>query len=673
MESGFFIILSKNLTVEFIVHQLIYQANMANISVLLSEFGSLIFLSIGLLIVTLAASSIAKVFQKIKLPLITGFIITGIIAGSSMLNFITTESIHKLDFMFDIALSIIAFSAGSELYLDELRSRINSIKWMTIGQLIITFILSSVAIYFLAGYVPFMKEMGVNSKIAVAILFGTIFVARSPSSAIAVINEMRANGPFTKTVLGVTVIIDVLVIILFAICFSLAKAFINNEEIGIFFIIILLFELLLSFGIGIVAGYFLKFLFSLSLNSKIKSILIIVTGYSIYLFASLIDYSSSHFFTHSIIVEPLLIAIIAGFVVTNYSRHRIEFSELLNKVSPVIYIIFFTLIGASLSIDTLLSVLGIAIAFFFLRMTTMFLGGVTGVIAAKDPKEYTFIAWMPYIAQAGIAIGLTTIVADKFPTWGQSFETIIIAVIIINQLVGPPLLKWTLNFVKESHLRAKASLQQNKQDALIIGVESQSLALAHQLVKHNWKPRLVSVDDFKIDDIVDFEVVKINDLSFESLKKLNCENFEAIVLMLSDNKNYEIAKIIYEHIGTKEVIVRLNKRENFNKFHELGVLIIEPTTAIVSLLDHFVRSPNAASLLLGMDEGQDSIDVEVANKDIHGLRLRELRLPSDIIILSIKRKGHIIISHGYTRLRLGDVITLVGAEKSLEEIMFKFE
>ena len=118
---------------------------------------------------------------------------------------------------------------------------------------------------------------------------------------------------------------------------------------------------------------------------------------------------------------------------------------------------------------------------------------------------------------------------------------------------------------------------------------------------------------------------------------------------------------------------RLNKRENFNKFHELGVLIIEPSTAIVSLLDHFVRSPNAASLLLGMDEGQDSIDVEVANRDIHGMRLRELRLPSDIIILSVKRKGHIIISHGYTRLRLGDVITLVGAEKSLEEVMFKFE
>jgi len=629
--------------------------------------------SIGLLIVVLAADSIAKVFQKIKLPLITGFIITGIVAGSSMLNFITQESIVKLDFLIDIALSIIAFSAGAELYLNELRSRINSIKWMTIGQLIITFVLTSVTVYFIADYLPFMKEMDVNSKIAVAILFGTIFVARSPSSAIALINEMRANGPFTKTVMGVTVLIDVLVVILFAACFSLAKAFIYDEDIGLLFVVFLLFELFLSLGLGIAAGNLLKFLFSLKLNSKVKSALIIITGYSIYLFADLIESSTSQYLTHKIIVEPLLISIIASFVITNYSKHRIEFSEQLKKVAPVIYIIFFTLTGASLSVQVLWSVFGIAVALFFLRLITMFFGGITGVLTAKDPKEYTFIAWMPYVTQAGVALGLATIVANEFPVWGHAFETIIIAIIVINQLIGPPLFKWTLNYVKESHLRATMNLQKHNQDALIIGVESQSLALANQLVKHNWKPRLVSVDDFKIDDITDFEVQKITDITLECLKNLEIEKVEAVVLMLSDNKNYEIAEMIYEHIGTKEVIVRLNKRENFNKFHELGALIIEPTTAIVSLLDHFVRSPNAASLLLGMDEGQDTIDVEIANKDIHGMRLRELRLPSDILILSVKRKGHIIISHGYTRLRLGDVITLVGAEKSLEEIMFKFE
>ena len=117
----------------------------------------------------------------------------------------------------------------------------------------------------------------------------------------------------------------------------------------------------------------------------------------------------------------------------------------------------------------------------------------------------------------------------------------------------------------------------------------------------------------------------------------------------------------------------MNERENFDKFHKLGALIIEPATAMVSLLDHFVRSPNAASLLLGMDEGQDSLDIEIRNRDIHGVRLRDLRLPSDVLALSVKRKGQLLVSHGYTRMRLGDIITLVGAETSLEELKFKFD
>ena len=213
---------------------------------------------VGFLIVAIAANQIAKVFQKIKFPLITGLIITGIIAGSSILNFISLEALEKLNFLNDIALSIIAFSAGSELYLNDLRSRIKSIKWMTIGQLIITFVMSSVVIYYVAEQIPFMANLPSAHKFGISILFGTIFVARSPSSAIAVINEMRANGPFTKTVMGVTVVKDVLVIILFAICLSIAKALINDESTDILFFVILLLELTASFGLGFLIGKVLE-------------------------------------------------------------------------------------------------------------------------------------------------------------------------------------------------------------------------------------------------------------------------------------------------------------------------------------------------------------------------------------------------------------------------------
>ncbi len=633
----------------------------------------LITFLVGFFIVAIAANEIAKVFQKIKFPLITGLIITGIIAGSSVLNFITPEALDNLDFLNEIALSIIAFSAGSELYLNELRSRINSIKWMTVGQLVITFVMSSVIIYFIADNIPFMAEMPATHKIAIAVLFATIFVARSPSSAIAIINEMRANGPFTKTAIGVTVLIDVIVIMIFAVCFSIAKALINDEETNLLFFIILLLELIVSVGVGYLTGLVLQIPFLTKFDRQLKGLSIIIIGYGIYLFTHYIKIKSFEIFHHEFALEPLLICIIGSFVLTNYSKHRIEFSEILEKVSPLIYIIFFTLTGASLSVQTVINVFGIAVGLFFLRLFTMFFGGIFGVFAAKDNKKYALIAWMPYLTQAGVALGLATIISNEFPGWGHHFETIIIAMIVINQLVGPPFFKWSLNFVKESHLRAKMSLLDGNQDAIIFGLENQSIALAKQLQVHKWNVRIANTDKKNESEIKGVEVVDLASLNLTDLKQLELEKTESIILMLSDDQNFELAELFYENIGTKDIIVRLNHRSNFERFHKLGTLIIEPATAIVSLLDHFVRSPNAATLLLGMDKGQDSMDVEIRNKDIHGIRLRELRLPSDVLVLSIKRKGQLIVSHGYTRLRLGDTMTLVGSEKHLEELKFKFD
>ena len=633
----------------------------------------LITFLIGFLIVAIAANEIAKVFQKIKFPLITGLIITGIIAGSSVLNFITPKALSELNFLNEMALAIIAFSAGSELYLNELRSRINSIKWMTIGQLVITFVMSSVGIYFVANQIPFMAIMPSTHKIAVAVLFATIFVARSPSSAIAVINEMRANGPFTKTVMGVTVVKDVLVIILFAICLAVAKALINDEAINLVFFIILFFELITSFGLGYVLGEILQIPFLTKFDIKLKGFIILFIGYGIYLFSHFIRIKSLELFHHEFSLEPLLICIIGSFVLTNYSKHRIEFSKTLKEISPVIYIVFFTLTGASLSVQTLISVFGIAIALFFLRLVTMFFGGIVGVYAANDFKKYALIAWMPYLTQAGVALGLATIISEEFPIWGRQFEAIIIAIIVINQLVGPPLFKWALNYVKESHLRAKVPMFEGMQNAIIFGLENQSIALAKQLQKNKWEVRIVNTEEKNRNEVENIEIKELKTISFTALKKLKLDKRETIILMLSDEDNYKLAELIYENVGAKDVIVRLNERANFEKFHKLGALIIEPATAMVSLLDHFVRSPSATSLLLGMDEGQDTMDIEVRNIDKHGKRLRDLRLPSDVLVLSVKRKGQLIVSHGYTRLRLGDIITMVGSETSLDEIKFKFE
>ena len=52
-------------------------------------------------------------------------------------------------------------------------------------------------------------------NVVVAMLCAVVAIARSPSSAIAVVSELQADGPFTQTMLGVTMVTDVLVILLF--------------------------------------------------------------------------------------------------------------------------------------------------------------------------------------------------------------------------------------------------------------------------------------------------------------------------------------------------------------------------------------------------------------------------------------------------------------------------
>ncbi len=107
-------------------------------------------------VIAFASNQFGRFFVKARLPLISGFLFTGIIAGPFMLGMIPEGATKNLRFVDETSLAFIAFAAGSELYLRELTSRLRSIAWVTIGLVVSTFSLGSLAIFLLADYVPFM-------------------------------------------------------------------------------------------------------------------------------------------------------------------------------------------------------------------------------------------------------------------------------------------------------------------------------------------------------------------------------------------------------------------------------------------------------------------------------------------------------------------------------------
>ncbi len=626
-------------------------------------------------VVSLAAKEIGRFFTRIHLPLISGFLLAGVLVGPFLLDMVPAEAIQPLHFIDEISLAFIAFAAGSELYISELRGRVKSIGWVTLGNALAVPILGSLALFFLADFIPFMQPMDAVGRTAVALLGGAILLARSPSSAIAIVNELRAKGPFTQTLIGVTMLIDVVVIIIFAINLEVADALLTNLGFSIGFVLLLLFELSLSLFIGFILGKTLQFILSRRMQRHFKMGLILAAGYAVFVMTAAIRSYSHHALPFEILMEPLLICMIGSFYVTNFTGYRTEASRLLHDMGPPIYVAFFTLTGVALELNVLAAAWHIALALFAVRLLGIFLGSFGGGAVAGDEMKHNRISWMAYVTQAGVGLGLAKEVAVEFPTWGGEFATIIISVIVLSQVIGPPFIKWAIHRVGEAHPRGQASEFDGVRDAIIFGVDDQALAVARQLQAHHWQVKLACLDEASLAQFGDGDVMicPFFQMDRAALDQMNAAQADAIVAMLSDEENLQICEMFYEYYGTETMVVRLNERDNFDRFQALGALVVEPGTAVIGLLDHFVRAPSTASLILGAAPEQDMIDVELRDPNLDGILIRDLRLPLDTLILSVFRDGQAIVSHGYTRLKLHDKITVVGSPKSLDEVTLKFD
>ena len=623
--------------------------------------------------IALAAFQIGKLFAHFRLPRITGYLVAGIITGPFVLEFLSSEVSETLHFVEQLSLAIIAFAAGSELYFKELRSRLKSIAWVTAGLVLATHVVGSIAVYLLADLIPFMQGLPAAGRIAAAILVGAIMVARSPSSAIAIVNEVRARGSFTKTVLGVTVFMDLVVIVVFAVDSSLADTLLTSSSPDLTIFLLLVGEIILALVSGLVIGKVLEIWLSFNLNAWLKAVGIMILGYSAFLFSSLLRSYSHDNLSFEIFVEPLLICVIASLFVTNRTRFRDEFSKLLHDIAMPIFVLFFTLTGASLSLDVFLATWPIAVLLFVVRLLGIVGGSFSGGVIASDPMRQNRLLWMGFVTQAGVALGLSREVAVEFPIFGDAFATMIISVIVINETIGPILFKAAIRRMGESHLPAQAEPDRVR-DALVLGMGGQAQALARQLAHHNWQVTIADTDLDQIQRLADSDVRThhLPDISREAMAQIITTSTDALVVMLGDDEqNLKACELAYEHFGVPRLIARLNDYTLVDQFRQLGVHVVYPASAMVNLLDQFVRAPQTAALLLEAHPENEIVQITVTDPDIDNLPLRDLRLPSDVLVLSITRDGTPIVPHGHTVIKLNDEVTLIGDPQRLEEVTLR--
>ncbi|MDE2856371.1 MAG: cation:proton antiporter [Chloroflexota bacterium] len=625
--------------------------------------------------IVLSAYQVGRLATVLHLPLISGYLLAGIFAGPFVLRFMSTSNVDALRFLDETSLAFIAFAAGSEMALDELRGRYRSIGWNTLTQIVAVYVICGAAIFLFADYIPFMRDLTPAGRMAAALLGGTILAARSPSSAIAIINEMRARGPFVKTVLGVTLVKDVLIVVLFALSTSIAATLLTGRSFDLGFILLVSFEVLASIGLGVLVAQVMKLVLRNHWEDWLKIPILLFIGYLVFFFAGELRHWSHGNLPVELLFEPLLICMVASFWLTNRSPYRSELRHLLHRVEMPIFVIFFTLIGGSLDIGIVMALLPITVAIFGARLLALFIGGYVGGTLAGDPPQFNRLTWMAYITQAGVGLGLAKEVALEFPQLGNDFTTLMVAVIVLSQLAGPPFFKFAIRMVGESHL-PKDIKDDEILDVVIVGIENQSRALAERLLAHGWRVKLLDIDQSHVSVLTASDGLRhehwLPGISAKEVRKLIEPKTEvAVTLLPNDADSLKLCQIFYEDFGITRQIARLNEFSLVEQFREMGVHVLDPANAMVHLLDNFVRAPQLATMVFEDDPEHDVIQVTITDPNVDGLHLRELILPDDVLVMAIERGGHSIVPHGYTNLHLGDEVTLIGPTGSLDEVALK--
>ena len=84
-------------------------------------------------------------------------------------------------------------------------------------------------------------------------------------------------------------------------------------------------------------------------------------------------------------------------------------------------------------------------------MIFTYFGNYVGASIAREDKFIRNYSWLGFIGQAGIALGLASIIEKSIPgEIGLKFKSILLASVVINELMGPVLFKLLLVKAKET-------------------------------------------------------------------------------------------------------------------------------------------------------------------------------------------------------------------------------
>lgn len=369
--------------------------------------------------------------ERLGLPRLSGYLAFGLLCGPYLLNLITTTMARDLQVVNGLALALIALVAGLELNLHRTRVYLRHVLVLGGAVMAGTILVLTVVLWAAWPLLPVGGVVSGAARWAAAFITAVLVASFSPTVTIAVIAESRSRGPLTDLVMAIVIMADLVLILLFALGLQFARWTLaaGPSEVGVG--VQLSWDVLgsLAFG-GIVGAFFATYV---RLVRREITLALLATCVLLAIVAPLLRF------------ELILAALAAGLVVENVAPPEgDEMKMAIERGALPVLVAFFAAAGASLQLDALAAVGTLALLLAALRLALIWgiaESVVRGAALSDTPARF---AWMGLISQAGVTLGLATILASEFPAWGRPVRTVIVALTGLHIVIGPILLKAAL-------------------------------------------------------------------------------------------------------------------------------------------------------------------------------------------------------------------------------------
>lgn len=410
-------------------------------------------------ILLLAALLSTRLMRIIKLPNVTGYIITGIIMGPFVFglffNNFTFDGIKesaiysyvdRISWVSTVALGFIAFSIGTSFRFQTIKAVGKRVIVITILEALcasLFVILSLIVAHFI-----FPEHVSWE----LVLTLGAIASATAPAATLMVIKQYNAKGPLVSTLLPVVALDDAAALILFAILFQIATAIAGDGDFSIYAMLLKpIIEIVLSLAFGAVLGFFISFMnrfFKSRNNRLIWCIFSVFAALGIYMLFKNPQLGGFE-------LSSLLMCMVAGAVYTNMCKDSDRTLDVMDRFTSPIYMMFFVISGASLDLSIFfngsgLLVVGVAGIYVVFRVIGKWVGAFSGAsITNCEPQVKKYLGFT-LVPQAGVAIGLATTANKMFSLNEATKEAgaLIIAIVLtstlIYELFGPMISKFAL-------------------------------------------------------------------------------------------------------------------------------------------------------------------------------------------------------------------------------------